>query len=69
MPRRYAYCPNLTIIDTPGFILQAKDGEAARTPDDILAMVKAQAAPVHRYWLVHGIFRRASVGVRNSQNV
>lgn len=22
LPARYAYCPNLTIIDTPGFILK-----------------------------------------------
>lgn len=45
---RYAYCPNLTIIDTPGFILKAKNGEQDRTPEDILTMVKAQAAPAHR---------------------
>lgn len=96
---RYAYCPNLTIIDTPGFILkvsapclpplaacllpacitydwtpqckqqpgmeraplptcaanwlapcpmQAKNGEADSTPDEIMQMVKAQAAPKHR---------------------
>ena len=78
----YAYCPNLTIIDTPGFILkvcfahssvclrfclpfavwhavptkqvsdmldvQARQGEGESTPDDILEMVKAQAAPPHR---------------------
>ncbi|CAL5218690.1 g399 [Coccomyxa viridis] len=44
----YAYCPNLTIIDTPGFILKARQGEGESTPDDILAMVKAQAAPSHR---------------------
>ncbi len=28
--------------------VQAKNGEADRTPEDILAMVKAQAAPAHR---------------------
>lgn len=27
---------------------KAKNGEADRTPEDILAMVKAQAAPAHR---------------------
>ncbi len=48
MKVEYAYCPNLTIIDTPGFILKAKNGEADRTPEDILAMVKAQAQPAHR---------------------
>ncbi|GAX74014.1 hypothetical protein CEUSTIGMA_g1464.t1 [Chlamydomonas eustigma] len=48
MKVEYAYCPNLTIIDTPGFILKAKSGEADRTPEDILAMVKAQAQPAHR---------------------
>jgi hypothetical protein len=31
---RYAFCPNLTIIDTPGFILKAKSGEADNTPDE-----------------------------------
>ena len=29
-------------VDTPGFILKARKGDADRTPDDILAMVKAQ---------------------------
>ncbi|KAL6769118.1 hypothetical protein ACKKBF_B17545 [Auxenochlorella protothecoides x Auxenochlorella symbiontica] len=48
MRAEYAYCPNLTIIDTPGFILKARKGEAASTPDDILAMVKAQCAPSNR---------------------
>mmetsp|Transcript_4509 Transcript_4509/g.12314 ORF Transcript_4509/g.12314 Transcript_4509/m.12314 type:complete len:775 (-) Transcript_4509:922-3246(-) len=48
MKVEYAYCPNLTIIDTPGFILKAKNGEADRTPEDILSMVKAQAQPAHR---------------------
>lgn len=31
-----------------GFILKARKGEADSTPDDILAMVKAQCAPAHR---------------------
>jgi hypothetical protein len=44
----FAFCPNLTIIDTPGFILKARAGEAESTPDDIRAMVKAQCAPPHR---------------------
>lgn len=48
VPRRYAYCPNLTIIDTPGFILKAKTGELDNTPDEIMSMVKAQASPPHR---------------------
>lgn len=48
MRAEYAYCPNLTIIDTPGFILKARQGEAESTPDDILAMVKEQCAPRHR---------------------
>lgn len=101
MRAEYAYCPNLTIVDTPGFILkasrgrstarpagavmagegcgsacapcivsisrtqsfthahhahrflpaptlQARKGEAASTPDDILAMVRAQCAPPNR---------------------
>ena len=45
---RYAFCPNLTIIDTPGFIIKAKAGEADSTPDEIMRMVKAQAQPAHR---------------------
>ena len=48
MRAEFAYCPNLTIIDTPGFILKARKGEPDSTPDDILAMVKAQCAPPHR---------------------
>ena len=47
-PCRYAYCANLTIIDTPGFILKARNGEADSTPDDIMRMVRQQAAPSHR---------------------
>lgn len=48
MRAEFAYAPNLTIVDTPGFILKARKGEADSTPDDILAMVKAQCAPPHR---------------------
>ncbi|KXZ53084.1 hypothetical protein GPECTOR_8g76 [Gonium pectorale] len=48
MRAEYAYCPNLTIIDTPGFILKAKTGEQDNTPDEIMSMVKAQASPPHR---------------------
>ncbi|KAL0037146.1 hypothetical protein WJX79_002609 [Trebouxia sp. C0005] len=48
MRAEYAYSPNLTIVDTPGFILKARKGEADTTPDDILSMVKAQAHPPHR---------------------
>lgn len=48
MRAEYAYCPNLTIIDTPGFILKARNGEADNTPDEILQMVKQLAAPPHR---------------------
>eukprot|EP00873_Tetraselmis_striata_P043070 jgi/Tetstr1/463334/TSEL_008257.t1 len=48
MRTEYAFCPNLTIIDTPGFILKARNGERDTTPDDIMEMVKAQAAPQHR---------------------
>ncbi|KAL1556491.1 Dynamin-related protein 5A [Salvia divinorum] len=44
----YAHCPNLTIIDTPGFILKAKKGEPESTPEDILSMVKSLASPPHR---------------------
>ncbi|PRW39278.1 dynamin-related GTPase isoform A [Chlorella sorokiniana] len=48
MRAEFAYAPNLTIVDTPGFILKARKGEADTTPDDIMAMVKAQCAPPHR---------------------
>ncbi|MEW5303991.1 MAG: hypothetical protein WDW38_003211 [Sanguina aurantia] len=48
MRAEYAFCPNLTIIDTPGFVLKAKNGEADNTPEEIMNMVKAQAAPPHR---------------------
>ncbi|KAL8223683.1 hypothetical protein R6Q57_019158 [Mikania cordata] len=45
MRAEYAHCPNLTIIDTPGF---AKKGEPETTPEEILAMVKSLANPPHR---------------------
>ncbi|KAG8386324.1 hypothetical protein BUALT_Bualt03G0137100 [Buddleja alternifolia] len=48
MRAEYAHCPNLTIIDTPGFVLKAKKGEPESTPDEILSMVKALASPPHR---------------------
>ncbi|CAA0815983.1 Dynamin-related protein 5A [Striga hermonthica] len=47
----YAHCPNLTIIDTPGFVLKAKKGEPESTPDEILSMVKTIASPPHRILL------------------
>ncbi|GER53864.1 dynamin family protein [Striga asiatica] len=47
----YAHCPNLTIIDTPGFVLKAKKGEPESTPDEILSMVKNIASPPHRILL------------------
>ncbi|KAL8223686.1 hypothetical protein R6Q57_019161 [Mikania cordata] len=48
MRAEYAHCPNLTIIDTPGFVLKAKKGEPETTPEEILSMVKSLAAPPHR---------------------
>ncbi|KAM7277538.1 hypothetical protein ACFE04_004672 [Oxalis oulophora] len=48
MRAEYAHCPNLTIIDTPGF---AKRGEPENTPDEILSMVKSLASPPHRILL------------------
>ncbi|GAQ92749.1 Vacuolar sorting protein VPS1 [Klebsormidium nitens] len=45
---QYAYCPNLTIIDTPGFVLQAKKGEPENTPEAIQAMVKELAGKPNR---------------------
>ncbi|KAM3332153.1 hypothetical protein ACQJBY_027773 [Aegilops geniculata] len=48
MRAEYAHCPNLTIIDTPGFVLKAKKGEPERTPEEILSMVKTLASPPHR---------------------
>ncbi|KAJ8616607.1 hypothetical protein MRB53_035979 [Persea americana] len=47
----YAHCPNLTIIDTPGFVLKAKKGEPEGTPDEIMSMVKSLASPPHRLLL------------------
>ncbi|KAK3028418.1 hypothetical protein RJ639_039628 [Escallonia herrerae] len=51
MRAEYAHCPNLTIIDTPGFVLKAKKGEPESTPDEILSMVKSLAGPPHRILL------------------
>ena len=33
MRAQFAYCPNLTIIDTPGFILKAKQTDDPDTPE------------------------------------
>ncbi|KAE8703262.1 Dynamin-related protein 5A [Hibiscus syriacus] len=51
MRAEFAHCPNLTIIDTPGFVLKAKKGEPGNTPDEILSMVKSLASPPHRILL------------------
>ncbi|KAE8677070.1 Dynamin-related protein 5A [Hibiscus syriacus] len=51
MRAEFAHCPNLTIIDTPGFVLKAKKGEPENTPDEILSMVKSLASPPHRILL------------------
>ncbi|KAL0306516.1 UNVERIFIED_CONTAM: Dynamin-related protein 5A [Sesamum radiatum] len=51
MRAEYAHCPNLTIIDTPGFVLKARKGEPESTPDEILSMVKSLASPPHRILL------------------
>ncbi|KAI4374700.1 hypothetical protein MLD38_012663 [Melastoma candidum] len=51
MRAEYAHCPNITIIDTPGFVLKAKKGEPDNTPDEILSMVKSLASPPHRILL------------------
>ncbi|OAY78043.1 Dynamin-related protein 5A [Ananas comosus] len=51
MRAEYAHCPNLTIIDTPGFVLKAKKGEPEDTPNEILSMVKSLAGPPHRLLL------------------
>ncbi|XP_071736666.1 dynamin-related protein 5A-like [Rutidosis leptorrhynchoides] len=48
MRAEYAHCPNLTVIDTPGFVLKAKKGEPESTPEEILSMVKSLASPPHR---------------------
>ncbi|KAK9808620.1 hypothetical protein WJX72_000661 [[Myrmecia] bisecta] len=48
MRAEYAFCPNLTIIDTPGFILKARKGEPESMADDIKNMVRAQIAAPHR---------------------
>ncbi|KAK9085316.1 hypothetical protein Sjap_025727 [Stephania japonica] len=51
MRAEYAHCPNLTIIDTPGFVLKAKKGEPENTPEEILSMVKSLASPPNRLLL------------------
>lgn len=48
MRAEYAFCPNLTIIDTPGLILKARNGDDESTPDEILTMVKQLCAPRNR---------------------
>ncbi|XVF18824.1 hypothetical protein REPUB_Repub11eG0056300 [Reevesia pubescens] len=51
MKAEFAHCPNFTIIDTPGFVLQAKKGEPKNTPEEILSMVKSLASPPNRILL------------------
>ena len=48
MRARFAYCPNLTIIDTPGFILKAKQTDDPDTPQDIREMVRELITPPNR---------------------
>ncbi|KAJ1256516.1 hypothetical protein BS78_K008700 [Paspalum vaginatum] len=48
MRAEYAHCPNFTIIDTPGFKMEATRGEPKNTPDEIRSMVKTFATPPHR---------------------
>ncbi|KAK9789025.1 hypothetical protein WJX73_002091 [Symbiochloris irregularis] len=48
MRAEYAHCPNLTIIDTPGFIMKARSGEPESTPDEIMDMVRREIEPPHR---------------------
>lgn len=48
MRAQFAYCPNLTIIDTPGFILKAKQTDDPDTPEDIRAMVRELITPPNR---------------------
>uniref|UniRef100_M4F941 GED domain-containing protein n=1 Tax=Brassica campestris TaxID=3711 RepID=M4F941_BRACM len=53
----YAHSPNLTIIDTPGFVLKVALSLGQRketTPDEILSMVKSLASPPHRILLWSG---------------
>ncbi|KAG8082043.1 hypothetical protein GUJ93_ZPchr0014g47303 [Zizania palustris] len=58
MRAEYAHYPNLTIIDTPGFVLKAKKGEPESTPEEILLMVKSLASRSHRLLL---FLQRSSV--------
>ncbi|KAL6999524.1 Dynamin-related protein 5A [Sarracenia purpurea var. burkii] len=51
MRAEYAHCPNLTIIDTPGFVLKAKKDEPENTPGEIMSMVKSLARPSNRILL------------------
>ncbi|GLJ54300.1 hypothetical protein SUGI_1165050 [Cryptomeria japonica] len=51
MQVEYAHYPNLTIIDTPRFVLKEKKSEPYGIPEDILSMVKALVAPPHRLLL------------------
>lgn len=48
MRAEYAFSPNLTIIDTPGFVLKAAQGESDSTPQQILNIVKSICRPRHR---------------------
>ncbi|XP_039013650.1 dynamin-related protein 5A-like [Hibiscus syriacus] len=51
MRAEFAHCPNLTIIDTPGFFLKEKKGEPENTPQEILSMMKPLTSPPHRILL------------------
>ena len=48
MRAQFAYCPNLTIIDTPGFILKARQSDDPDSPEDIRSMVRELIAPPNR---------------------
>jgi len=48
MVAEFEAAPNITLIDTPGLVMRARDGEDERYPGEILAMVQELCAPPHR---------------------
>lgn len=64
MRAEYAYCPNLTLIDTPGLINTAREGEPASTPQEIDRMVRDAITPANRIVL---FLQQSSVEWNSSQ--
>lgn len=48
MVAEFEAAPNIALIDTPGLVMRAREGDDEQYPGDILGMVRELCAPAHR---------------------